>query len=63
VSREGGHSREQIKLQLVMFFEGMRSERHLLRLGADRLGARWYRGYDLAEAVPDHSSLTRIRER
>jgi transposase len=51
------------KLQLVMFFEGMRSERQLLRLVADRLGARWYIGYDLGEAVPDHSRLTRIRER
>ena len=29
------------KLQLVMFFEGIRSERQLLRLVADRLGARW----------------------
>ena len=24
---------------------------------------RWYLGYDLTEALPDHSSLTRIRER
>jgi transposase len=51
------------KLQLVMFFEGIRSERQLLRLVADRLGARWYIGYDLDEPLPDHSSLTRIRER
>jgi len=51
------------KLQLVMFFEGSRSERHLMRLVADRLSARWYVGYDLHEALPDHSSLTKIRER
>ncbi len=51
------------KLELVMFFEGIRSERQLLRLVADRLGARWYVGYDLDEPLPDHSSLTRIRER
>jgi transposase len=51
------------KLELVMFFEGIRSERQLMRLVADRLGARWYVGYDLDEALPDHSSLTRIRER
>jgi transposase len=51
------------KLQLVMFFEGIRSERQLMRLVADRLGARWYVGYNLGEALPDHSSLTRIRER
>ena len=29
------------KLQLVLFFEGIRSERQLMRLVADRLGARW----------------------
>src|SRR3712207_6689924 len=51
------------KLQLVLFFEGLRSERQLLRVMADRLSLRWYLGYDLAEPLPDHSSLTRIRER
>lgn len=51
------------KLQLVMFFEGIRSERQLMEVAADRLSLRWYLGYDLHEAVPDHSSLTKIRER
>ena len=51
------------KLQLVMFFEGIRSERQLMRVVADRLSLRWYLGYDLFEPLPDHSSLTRIRER
>ncbi len=51
------------KLQLVMFFEGIRSERQLMRLAADRLSIRWFLGYDLGEPLPDHSSLTRIRER
>ncbi len=51
------------KLQLVMFFEGVRSERLLMRLVADRLSVRWYLGYNLGEPVPDHSSLTRIRTR
>jgi transposase len=49
------------RLKLVMFFEGIRSERALLRLAADRLSVRWYLGYNLDEALPDHSSLTRIR--
>jgi hypothetical protein len=49
------------KLQLVMFFEGMRSERQLMRHAADRLSVRWYVGYDLGEPLPDHSSLTRFR--
>src|SRR5215470_15663622 len=51
------------KLQLVMFFEGLRSERLLMRHAADRLSVRWYLGYDLNEPLPDHSSLTKIRTR
>ena len=51
------------KLQLVMFFEGIRSERYLMRVVADRLSVRWYLGYALDEPLPDHSSLTRIRAR
>ncbi len=51
------------KLQLVMFFEGIRSERQLMRVVADRLSVRWYLRYDLDEPLPDHSSLTRIRNR
>lgn len=51
------------KLQLILFFEGLRSERQLMRVVADRLSLRWYLGYDLTETLPDHSSLTRIRDR
>ncbi len=51
------------KLRLIMFFEDVRSERQLMRVVADRLSLRWYLGYDLFERLPDHSSLTRIRER
>jgi transposase len=51
------------KLQLILFFEGLRSERQLTRVVADRLSLRWRLGFDLTEMLPDHSSLTRIRER
>src|SRR6266436_9580849 len=51
------------KLQLVMFFEDIRSERLLLRQVADRLSVRWYVGYDLDEPLPDHSTLSKIRLR
>src|SRR5258708_21159100 len=51
------------KLQLVMFFEDIRSERLLMRQVADRLSIRWYVGYDLDEPLPDHSSLSKIRLR
>lgn len=51
------------KLQLIMFFEGIRSERQLMETVNLHLAHRWYLGYDLDEAVPDHSSLSKIRTR
>ncbi|MBA2443975.1 MAG: transposase [Nocardioidaceae bacterium] len=51
------------KLQLVMFFEGIRSERQLIKTASLHLAHRWYLGYALDEVLPDHSSLTRIRQR
>jgi transposase len=51
------------KLQLILLFEGLRSERQLMQVVADRLSLRWYLGDDLTEPLPDHSSLSRIRER
>lgn len=51
------------KPQLVRFFEDLRSERQPMEVVANRLSLRWYLGYDLHEPLPDHSSLTRIRER
>jgi transposase len=51
------------KLQLVMFFEDIRSERQLIATASLNLAHRWYLGYALDEDLPDHSSLTRIRQR
>ena len=51
------------KLQLIMFFEGIRSERQLIETASLNLAHRWYLGYALDEELPDHSSLTRIRQR
>jgi transposase len=51
------------KLQMVMFFEGIRSERQLIARASLNLAHRWYLGYALDENLPDHSSLTRIRQR
>jgi transposase len=51
------------KLQLIAFFEGIRSERQLMEMVNLNLAHRWFIGYDLGEAVPDHSSLSKIRER
>src|SRR6185312_2698908 len=51
------------KLQLIMFFEGIRSERQLIEVASLNLAHRWYLGYALDEPLPDHSSLSRIRTR
>jgi transposase len=51
------------KLRLIMSFEGIRSERQLVETVNLNLAHRWYIGYDLDEEVPDHSSLTKTRER
>jgi transposase len=51
------------KLQLIMFFEGIRSERQMLEMASLNLAHRWFLGYDLDENVPDHSSMTKIRKR
>jgi transposase len=51
------------RLQLIMFFSGIRSERQLLEQVRYNLAMRWYAGYNLDERLPDHSSLSRIRAR
>jgi len=51
------------KLQLIAFFEGIRSEQQLMQTINLNLAHRWFIGYDLDEPVPDHSSLSKIRER
>jgi len=51
------------KLQLIAFLEGIRSERRLMGTVNLNLAHRWFIGYDLDEPVPDHSSLSKIRER
>ena len=51
------------KLQLIAFFEGIRSERQLMETVNLNMAHRWFIGYDLDEPVPDHSSLSKIRER
>jgi transposase len=51
------------KLQMIAFFEDIRSERKLMETVNLNLAHRWYLGYDLDEPLPDHSSLSKIRDR
>jgi transposase len=48
------------RLQLIAFFEGIRSERRLMETVNVNLAHRWFIGYDLMEGVPDHSSLSKL---
>jgi len=51
------------KLQLVMFFEGIRSERELMRQAADRLSVLWYLGvrHVTQGSIPSKTERTRRR--
>src|SRR5262249_44276842 len=51
------------KLQLVMFFEDIRSERLLMRQIADRLSVRWYVGvrHVTHRSIPSETERTRRR--
>ena len=51
------------QLQLILFFEGLRSEWQLVATASLHLAHRWYLGYALNEPLPDHSSRSRIRQR
>lgn len=51
------------KMLIVGFYEGLNSERALAARCADSLAIRHFLAYDLHEATPDHSSLSRIRSR
>jgi hypothetical protein len=48
------------KIRLVMFFEGIRSERKLIETASLNLAHCCSRGYALNEALPDHSRVARI---
>lgn len=51
------------KLLLIAYFEGITSERELMRQVQVNLAFRRFIGYRLDEEVPDHSSLSRARYR
>lgn len=52
-----------VRLMLAGFFQGIVQDRKLLREAQVNLAIRWFAGYRLDETLPDHGSLTRIRQR
>src|SRR5215210_1441722 len=51
------------RMQLVAYFNGITKDRRLCEEVHDNLAYRWFCRLSLADDVPDHSSLTRIRDR
>jgi transposase len=52
-----------VRLMLAGFLLGIVHDRRLMREAQVNLAIRWFAGFGLHEALPDHSSLTRIRQR
>jgi len=51
------------RMQLISYLYGMKSDRELCREVHLNLAYRWFCRLGLHEPVPDHSSMTRIRDR
>jgi transposase len=52
-----------VRLMLAGFLLGIVHDRRLMREAQVNIAIRWFVGYALHEVLPDHSSLTRIRQR
>ena len=63
VGRPGIEPEAAVRLMLAGFLLGIVHDRRLMREAQVNLAIRWFVGYGLHEALPDHSSLTRIRQR
>jgi transposase len=50
-------------MQLVAYFYGITKDRRLCEEVHDNLAYRWFCRLSLEDDIPDHSSLTRIRDR
>ncbi len=61
--RPGIDPEAAVRLMLAGFFQGIVHDRKLLREAQVNIAIRWFAGYRLDEKLPDHSSLTKIRQR
>jgi transposase len=61
--RPGIDPEAAVRLMLAGFFQGIVHDRKLMREAQVNLAIRWFAGYRLDEKLPDHSSLTKIRQR
>ncbi len=63
VGRPGIDPEAAVRLMLAGFLLGIVHDRRLLREAQVNLAIRWFAGFGLNDRLPDHSSLTRIRQR
>src|ERR671911_1315039 len=61
--RPGIDPEAAVRLMLAGFLLGLVHDRRLMREAQVNVAIRWFCGYGLHETLPDHSSLTRIRQR
>jgi transposase len=61
--RPGIDPEAAVRLMLAGFLLGIVHDRKLMREAHVNVAIRWFAGFGLAERLPDHSSLTRIRQR
>jgi len=61
--RPGIDPEAALRLMLAGFLLGIVHDRRLMREAQVNIAIRWFAGYGLHEVLPDHSSLTRIRQR
>lgn len=63
VGRPGIEPEAAVRLMLAGFPLGVVRDRRLMREAQVNPAIRWFAGYGLNARLPDHSSLTRIRQR
>jgi transposase len=61
--RPGIDPEAAVRLMVAGLFQGITQDRKLMREAQVNLAIRWFAGYRLTDRLPDHSSLTRIRQR
>ena len=61
--RPGVDPEAAVRLMLAGFLLGFVHDRRLMREAQVNLAIRWFTGFGLHETLPDHSTLTRVRQR
>lgn len=63
IGRPGIEPEAAVRLMLAGFLLGLVHDRRLMREAQVNLAIRWFAGFGMNNRLPDHSSLTRIRQR